>query len=61
MTDVPEPAEEEAHAEDEEQVREDGAEHRGLDDLDLAVVKRNDADLYRGCVSGCSTLARSGA
>lgn len=50
VPDVPDPAEEEAHAENEKQVREDGAEHRGLHDLDLAVVEGDDADLYRGFV-----------
>ncbi len=37
-------AEEEAHAEDEQQVGQDGPQHRGLHDLDLAGAQRDDAD-----------------
>lgn len=42
---VDEAAQEEGHAHDEEQVREDGTEHRRLDDFNLAVAEGDDADL----------------
>lgn len=42
---VDDAAEEEAHSQDEKQVREDGAKHRGLYDLDFAGAEGNDTDL----------------
>jgi hypothetical protein len=36
---------EEAHAHDQKKVGQDGSEHGGLDDLDLVILERNNADL----------------
>lgn len=38
---------EEAHAHDQEEVGQDGTKHRGLNDLDLVFLERNDTDLCR--------------
>lgn len=43
---VGEPAKEEAHAHDEQEVGEDGAEHGGLDDFDLVIPESDDANLW---------------
>jgi hypothetical protein len=40
-------AKEEAHAHDEKKVGQDGSQHRSLDDLNLVLLERNDADLCR--------------
>jgi hypothetical protein len=46
----------EAAAEDEEDVGKDGTEHAGLDNADLALSKRNNADLY--CLLAIDRLSR---
>ena len=43
---VGEAAKEEAHAHDEQEVGEDGAEHGGLDDFDLVILESDDANLW---------------
>jgi len=45
VSQVPEAAEEKAHAENEKEVGENGAEHRGLYDFDLAIAKGDNANL----------------
>jgi len=41
---VPDSSKEKAHAQNEKQVREDGPEHGGLDNLNLAIAKGDNAD-----------------
>lgn len=43
-----ETAEKEAHAHDQQQVGQNGTQHRRLHDLDLAILERDDTNLSTG-------------